>query len=120
MLVHEVGDLVCLLVEEVFAVGDLMVDELLVGDVDEGHEKGEGGEEEGEAPGGGDFDEEVGEEGGEEDLGCVSTMSCEGGEGREHTPIVTSTFSAKTTRWNSMTKKLPSSTKSSITLSSVS
>ena len=61
MLRSQVADLCRLFVEEGLGGGDVVIDEFLVLDVDERREEGEGCGEQGETPGGGDFDEEVGD-----------------------------------------------------------
>lgn len=52
---------------------EVLVDELLVGGVDEGNEEGEGGAENGKAPVGDELDEEVGDEG--SDAGLVGQQT---------------------------------------------
>lgn len=63
MLPGQLADLLGLLRDELAGVVEVVVDEVLVLDVEEWGEVGEGREEEGQAPGGRDFDEEVGQEG---------------------------------------------------------
>ena len=73
MMDGEVANLLGLLADDLAGVVQVVVDELLVGDVGERGEVDDGGEEEGQAPGWGDLDEEVGQEGGGEGLEvCVS------------------------------------------------
>lgn len=69
VLRSELTDLLRLLADDLGGVVQVGVNELLVGDVDERGEVGDGGEEESKAPGGSDLDEEVRDEGGEEGLG---------------------------------------------------
>jgi len=70
----EVTDLLRLLGDDLAGVVDVVVDEVLVGDVDERGEVDDSGEDEGESPGWRDLDEEVGQERSEEGLeyGCQS------------------------------------------------
>lgn len=70
MVGGEVAHLLGLLADDFGGVVEVLVDELFVGDVDEWDEVGEGGEEKSQAPSRGDFDEEVGDEGGCEGLRC--------------------------------------------------
>jgi hypothetical protein len=73
LLLGNAADLGGLGVDGVRGVLDMVVDELLVGSVDEGQEEGEGGPDDGKAPVGNELDEVVGDEGSDTSLQHVST-----------------------------------------------
>lgn len=68
------AELLGLLVGDLSGVVEVGVDELLVGDVDQGSEVDNAGRDEEQAPLGSDLDEEVANEGGEESLEIVSVL----------------------------------------------
>ena len=72
MLSSQVTNLLGLLSNDVAGVLEMAVDKIFVADVDEGNKIDECGEEEGETPGGGNLDEEVGDECSRESLPCTS------------------------------------------------
>jgi hypothetical protein len=98
----------------------VLVNEVLVLDVDQRSEvDGKGGQKQ-QAPLGSDLDEEVADESGEESLKTsVKRTELKAAE-CWLTRTVAQTFSAKRIRWNSMTKKLISSSTSPVMLSRVS
>lgn len=79
----QIADLRGLLGDDLLGVGDVVVDEVLVGDVDERGEVDDGGGDESQAPVWGDLDEEVGEEGGEEGLRRSQSALKSAGGGRD-------------------------------------
>ena len=96
---------------------DLCVNELLVLNIDQWSEEEGASTEEGQAPKRNDLDEVVGDEGRSEclivELGSVTKAGKEKYEMRMLTAIVTIGFSANKMRWNSITKKLISCSRSS-------
>lgn len=114
------AELLGLLVGNLSGVVEVGVNELLVGDVDQGSEVDNAGRDEEQAPLGSDLDEEVADEGGEESLENVSVLRLRISENAQLTAMVAQTFSAKRMRWNSITKKLMSSSTSPVMLSRVS
>lgn len=75
MVAGNLLDLLSLLVDDVGDVGKVVVDELLVGLVEEGAEEDGRGRDQGKTPERNDLDKEVGEEGAEESLRPVSRFS---------------------------------------------
>jgi hypothetical protein len=96
------------------------VDKLLVGNINQGSKVDDAGRDKEQAPLGSDLDEEVTDESGEERLKNVSALEIRIATTVRLTARVAQTFSAKRMRWNSMTKKLMSSSTSPVMLSRVS
>lgn len=97
MVAGELLDLISLLVDNVGGIGDVVVDELLVGLVDERCKEEDGGGDEGKTPQWDDLDQVVRGEGTKEGLAMVSTFPTML-EDEELTATDAKTFSAKTRR----------------------
>lgn len=68
MLIGKLLGLVCLSVDKLLNLGDLLVDDLAVADVDQGTEVGDGDPDQRQAPDGDNLDEPVRQESGDESL----------------------------------------------------
>jgi len=73
MLSSEITNLCCLLIDDVSSVVEVFINQILVGDVDQGNEVYDGGCNEGDSPSWDELDKEVGYESGREGLYKIST-----------------------------------------------
>lgn len=79
LVLRNTANLLSLRVDNLRGVVDMVVNKLLVGSVDQGHEEENGGANDGQTPVGDELDEIVGDEGSSEGLQCVSSVHVRSG-----------------------------------------